>query len=154
MVLMIPGDKNVEAGAMPDEKIIAAMMKYNEDLAKAGVLLALDGLQPSSKGARVKFARGQSTVTDGPFTEAKELIGGYWMWQVKSKAEAIEWALRCPAADGDTLEIRQVFEMSDFGPAVEHQQATLVDEIGKHVDENKKRASVLGRAAPPLARAH
>jgi hypothetical protein len=140
MVFMIPGDKSVEAGAMPDEKIIAAMMKYNEELAKAGVLLALDGLQPTSKGARMKFSGGRRTVTDGPFTEAKELIGGYWMWQVKSKAEAIEWASRCPAADGDTLEIRQVFEMSDFGPAIERQEAALVEEIGKRLDENRKLA--------------
>ena len=89
MVLMIPGDKNVESGAMPDPASIAAMMKYNQELADAGVLLALDGLHPSSKGARVAFAGGKRTVTDGPFTEARELIGGYWLWQVKSKEEAI-----------------------------------------------------------------
>jgi hypothetical protein len=139
MVLMIPGDrKNVEAGVMPDEKLIAAMMKYNEDLAKAGVLLALDGLHPSSKGARIRFSGGKPTATDGPFTEAKELIGGYWLWQVKSKEEAIEWASRCPAADGDVLEIRQVFEPSDFGPEVAHKEAALLDEIGKRLDEKKK----------------
>ena len=138
MVLMIPGDRNVEAGVMPDEKVIAAMMKYNEDLAKAGVLLALDGLHPSAKGARIKFSGGKRTVIDGPFTDAKELIGGYWLWQVKSKEEAIEWASRCPAADGDTLEIRQVFEMSDFGPEVERQEAALADVDRKaNIDENK-----------------
>jgi hypothetical protein len=140
MVLMIPGDKKVEAGVMPDEKLIAAMMKYNEDLAKAGVLLALDGLHPSSKGARIRFSGGKHTVTDGPFTEARELIGGYWLWQVKSKEEAIEWASRCPAADGDMLEIRQVFEPSDFGPEVARQEAALLDEIGKRVDENRESA--------------
>jgi hypothetical protein len=121
MILMIPGDKKVEAGALPDAKLVAAMMKYNEDLTKAGVLLALDGLHPSSKGARIRFSGGKGTVTAGPFTEVKELIGGYWLIQVKSKEEATEWASRCPAADGDMLEVRQVFEMSDFpdfGPEV------------------------------------
>ena len=139
MVLMIPGDKKVEAGALPDEKIIAAMMKYNEELAKAGVLLALDGLHPSSKGARIGFSGGKRTVTDGPFTEAKEVIGGYWLWQVKSKEEAIEWASRCPALDGDVLEIRQVYEMSDFGPEVERQEAALAEQIDQRMDENKRR---------------
>jgi len=139
MVLMIPGDKKVEAGVLPDEKIIAAMMKYNEELAKAGVLLALDGLHPSSKGARIRFSGGKRTVTDGPFTEAKELIGGYWLWQVKSKEEAIEWASRCPALDGDVLEIRQVYEASDFGPEVARQEAALVEQIDQRMDENKRR---------------
>jgi hypothetical protein len=139
MVLMIPGDKKFEQGVPPDEKIIAAMMRYNEELAKAGVLLALDGLHPSSKGARIRFAGGKRTVTDGPFTEAKELIGGYWLWQVKSKEEAIEWASRCPALDGDLLEIRQVYEMSDFGPEVERQEAALVEQIDQRMDENKRR---------------
>jgi hypothetical protein len=139
MVLMIPGDKKVETGVLPDEKIIAAMMKYNEELAKAGVLLALDGLHPSSKGARIRFSGGKRTVTDGPFTEAKEVIGGYWLWQVKSKEEAIEWASRCPALDGDVLEIRQVYEMSDFGPEVERQEAALAEQIDQRMDENKRR---------------
>lgn len=139
MVLMIPGDKQVEAGALPDEKIIAAMMKYNEELAKAGVLLALDGLHPSSKGARIRFSGGKRTVTDGPFTEAREVIGGYWLWQVRSKEDALEWASRCPAADGDVLEIRQVYEMSDFGPAVARDEAALMEEIGKQVDENRQK---------------
>jgi hypothetical protein len=138
MVLMIPNSKKYEAGAMPDPKLIAAMMKYNEDLAKAGVLLALDGLQPSSKGARIRFSGGKGKVSDGPFAEAKELIGGYWLWQVKSKAEAIEWASRCPAEDGDVLEIRQVFEAADFGPEVARKEAALTEQIGKRLDENKK----------------
>ena len=140
MVLMIPGDKNVESGAMPDPASIAAMMKYNQELADAGVLLALDGLHPSSKGARVAFAGGKRTVTDGPFTEARELIGGFWLWQVKSKEEAIAWASRCPAAEGDTLEIRQVFEASDFGPAVAREEAARVEQIGKRVADNNRRA--------------
>src|SRR5438270_11872799 len=97
MVLMIPGNNKYEAGAMPDEKLVAAMMKYNEDLAKAGILLGLDGLQPTSKGARIRFKGGKGLVTDGPFSETKEVVGGYWMWQVNSKQEAIEWASRCPA---------------------------------------------------------
>jgi hypothetical protein len=139
MVMMIPGARErIEAGAMPDAKLIEAMMKYNADLGKAGVLLALDGLQPPSKGARVTFKSGKPTVKDGPFTEAREMIGGYWMWQVKSKEEAIEWAKRCPAEDGDTLELRQVFEMSDFGPGVERQEAGRVVEIAASVQENKK----------------
>jgi hypothetical protein len=134
MILMLPGDrKNIEAGVMPDEKLIAAMMKYNEDLSKAGVLLALDGLHPTSKGARVSFSGTQPTVTDGPFTEARELIGGYWLWQVKSKQEAIEWAKRCPAAPGDVLEIRQVFDAADFGPEIAAKEAVLMDEIGKRL---------------------
>ena len=139
MVLMIPGDKKFEAGVLPDEKIIAAMMKYNEELAKAGVLLALDGLHPSSKGARIRFTGGKRTVTDGPFTEAKELIGGYWLWQGEKKEEAIEWASRCPALDGDVLEIRQVYEAADFGPEVARQEAALVEQIDQRMDENKRR---------------
>jgi hypothetical protein len=115
MMLMIPkGYEKAAAGTMPDPKAVAAMMKYNESLRKAGVLLALDGLHPPSTGARVSFAGGKPTVTDGPFTEAKEVIGGYWMIQVKSKAEAVEWASRCPASDNETIEVRQVQEFSDF----------------------------------------
>ena len=115
MMLMIPqGYENPEPGAMPDPKAVAAMMKYNEALQKAGVLLALDGLHPPSMGSRVSFAGGKPQVTDGPFTETKEVIGGYWMIQAKSKEEAIEWASRCPASDNEIIEIRQVQEMSDF----------------------------------------
>ena len=99
---------------MPDAKAVAAMMKYNESLQKAGVLLALDGLHPPSMGARVSFSGGKPKVTDGPFTEAKEVLGGYWMIQVKSKEEAIEWASRCPASDNEVIEVRQVQEFSDF----------------------------------------
>jgi len=139
MVLMIPGARErMEAGVVPDAKLIEPMMKYNEELSKAGVLLALDGLHPSSKGARLSFHGGKATVRDGPFTEARELIGGYWMWQVKSKEEAVEWAKRCPAEEGDTLELRQVFEMSEFGPEVEHQEAARVETIAKNIDANKK----------------
>ena len=115
MMLMIPkGYETAEPGAMPDAKAVAAMMKYNEALQKAGVLLALDGLHPPAMGARVSFQKGKPVVTDGPFTESKEVLGGYWMIQVNSRAEAIEWASRCPAADNEVIEIRQVMEMSDF----------------------------------------
>jgi hypothetical protein len=113
MMLMFP-NANAEAGALPDPELMAAMMKYNEELTKAGVLLALDGLQPSSKGARVRFVGGKAKVSDGPFTEAKEVIGGYWLIQAKSKEEAVAWASRCPAPDGEMIEVRQVYEMTDF----------------------------------------
>jgi hypothetical protein len=119
MMLMIPkGYEKAAPGTMPDAKTVAAMMKYNEELKKAGVLLALDGLQPPSMGARVSFADGKPRVTDGPFTETKEVVGGYWMIQVKSKEEAIEWASRCPASDSDVSEVRQVHEIADFPPEV------------------------------------
>ncbi len=117
MMFMIPNNKAYEAGGLPSPELIAEMAemgKYNDALSKAGVLLDFDGLQPPSKGARVTFAGGKPNVTDGPFTETKEVIGGYWLIQVKSKEEAIEWATRCPAQDGNTIEIRQVFEASDF----------------------------------------
>src|SRR5438477_5069164 len=115
IMLMIPkGYEKAEPGAMPDAKAVAAMMKYNESLQKAGVLLALDGLHPPSMGARVSFPGGKPKVTDGPFAEAKEVVGGYWMIQVNSKEEAIEWAKRCPGSPNEVIEIRQVQEMSDF----------------------------------------
>jgi hypothetical protein len=115
MMLIIPkGYETAAPGTMPDAKAVATMMKYNESLQKAGVLLALDGLHPPSMGARISFSGGKPRVTDGPFTETKEVIGGYWMIQVKSKEEAIEWASRCPASDNEVIEIRQVQEFSDF----------------------------------------
>lgn len=120
MMIMLPNIQNVEAANWtPDAEAVAAMGKYNEELTKAGVLLALDGLQSPEKGARVSFAGGTASVTDGPFAEAKELIGGYWMIEASSKEEAVQWASRCPGADGDTIEVRQVYEMSDFPPEVQ-----------------------------------
>ncbi len=120
MMLMIPkGYEKAEPGAMPDPKAVAAMMKYAESVQKAGVLLALDGLHPPSMGARVSFSGGKPKVTDGPFTEAKEVLGGYWMIQVKSKEEAVEWAKRCPASDNEVIEVRQVQEFEDFTPEVQ-----------------------------------
>jgi hypothetical protein len=120
MMIMLPNIPNVEeANWTPDAEAVAAMGKYNEELAKAGVLLALDGLQSPAEGARVSFAGGNASVTDGPFAEAKELIGGYWMIEAASKEEAVQWASRCPAADGDTIEVRRVYELADFPPEVQ-----------------------------------
>jgi len=117
MMLVIPkGYEKAAADFVPPADLVAKMNKYNESLAKAGVVLGLDGLHPPAGGARVRFAGGNAKVTDGPFTEAKEVLGGYWMIQVKSKAEAIEWAKRAPMQDGDIIEVRQVWELSDFPP--------------------------------------
>ncbi len=119
MLLMIPkGYEDAKPGTMPDPKAVEAMMAYNEKLQKAGVLLALDGLHPPSMGARVSFKGGLPNVMDGPFPEAKEVVGGYWMIQVKSREEAIEWATRCPGSDNETIELRQVMDFSDFPPDV------------------------------------
>ncbi len=117
-MILVKANKDSEAGVLPDEKILTEMGKFNQQLEKAGVLLAGEGLQASSKGARVKFSGGKQTVTDGPFTETKELVAGFWVWQVKSKEEAIEWVKRAPFGDGAEIEIRQVFEAEDFGPAL------------------------------------
>jgi hypothetical protein len=120
MMLMIPkGYETARPGTVPDAAHVAEMMKYNEALKKAGVLLALDGLHPPASGARVSFKSGKPTVTDGPFAESKEVLGGYWMIQVKSRQEAIDWASRCPALDNEVIEVRQVFEMSEFPPDVQ-----------------------------------
>ena len=116
-MIIIKADKNTEAGVMPDEKLFTEMGKFNEELVNAGIMLAGDGLQPSSKGARVKFSGDKRTVIDGPFPETKELIAGFWIWKVKSKEEAIEWVKRCPNPTGaeSEIEIRQLFDMEDFG---------------------------------------
>jgi len=117
-MILVKADKSSEAGVLPSEKLLTEMGKFNEELVKAGVMLAGEGLHPSSKGARVKFSGDKRTVIDGPFSETKELIAGYWLWQVKSKEEAIEWVKRCPnPTEGESeIEIRQVFEAEDFGP--------------------------------------
>jgi len=117
-MVLVKANKESEAGVLPDQKILAAMGKYNEELVKAGVMLAAEGLQASSKGARVKFDGPKRTVTDGPFAETKELIAGFWLWQVRSKQEAIEWLKRAPFDGGTEVEIRQIFEAEDFGPAL------------------------------------
>ncbi len=128
MMLMIPkGYETAQPGAAPDAKHVAAMMAYNESLQKAGVLLSLDGLHPPSMGARVSFSDGKPTVTDGPFAEAKEVLGGYWIIQVGSKREAIEWASRCPAQDNEVIEIRQVQELADFPEDVQKAAAGFAE---------------------------
>jgi hypothetical protein len=134
-MIMIKADKSTEAGVLPSTELLTAMGKYNEELVKAGVMLAGEGLQPSAKGARVLFSGGTRTVVDGPFAETKELIAGFWIFQVKSKEEAIEWVKRCPnPLEGDAvIEIRQIFEADDFGaeftPELREQEARLAAEI-------------------------
>jgi hypothetical protein len=131
MMLMIPkGYESAAPGTVPDAKAVEAMMKFNKQLQDAGVLLALDGLHPPSMGARVTFSGGKPTVTDGPFTEAKEVLGGYWMIQAASREEAIEWAKRCPGGDNEVIEVRQVQEMSDF-PEDVRQAASGFDALGR-----------------------
>jgi hypothetical protein len=118
MMIMVPKPMD-DANWGPTPEAVAKMTKYNDELTKAGVLLALEGLHPSSKGARVSFGEGKAAVTDGPFTEAKEMVGGFWLIQAKSKEEAVEWATRCPAGDGDMIEVRQVYEMADYSPEIQ-----------------------------------
>jgi hypothetical protein len=128
MMLMIPkGYESAAPDTMPSAEAVAAMMKYNESLKKAGVLLALDGLHPPSTGVRVTFPDGKPHVTDGPFSEVKEVLGGYWMIQVRSREEAIEWAKRCPASPNEIIEIRQVQELADFPPDVRKAAAGLTE---------------------------
>ena len=115
-MVIVKADKGTEAGVLPTQELLTEMGKFNEELARAGVMLAGEGLQPSSKGARVKFSGNQRTVIDGPFAETKELVAGFWLWQVRSKEEAIEWLKRAPFREGE-VEIRQVFEAEDFGEA-------------------------------------
>jgi len=135
MVMMIPDvyKRPVPPDFTPRADDVEKMSKFNEELQKAGVLLALNGLHPPGTGARVSFdSTGKPAVTDGPFAEAKEAVGGYWMLQVKSREEAIEWARRCPAQPGDVLELRKVFEPEDFGPTVAQQEHELMEKIGKN----------------------
>jgi hypothetical protein len=129
MMLMIPkGYETAAPGTVPeDAKAVSAMMKYNESLQKAGVLLAVDGLHPPSMGARITFPGGKAKVTDGPFSEAKEVLGGYWMIQVRSREEAIAWASRCPAGENETIEIRQVMDMADFPENIQQVVAAYPD---------------------------
>jgi hypothetical protein len=134
-MVLLKANKDTEAGTLPDEKLLTAMGNYNEELVKAGVMLEGEGLHPSSKGVRVRFSGAKRTVIDGPFTETKELIAGFWLWQVRSLEEAIEWIKRCPNPTGEEaeIELRQVFEAEDFGPEFtpelrqqeEHQRAEI-----------------------------
>jgi len=139
-MIIVKGDKNSEAGALPDKKILTEMGKFNEQLVKAGVMLAGEGLHPTSKGARVKFSEGKQTVTDGPFTETKELIAGFWLWKVKSKSEAIEWLKRAPFGGGAEIEVRQVFEAEDFG-------AEFTPELREQEERVRAQAEQLSKGA-------
>ncbi|GGY23257.1 hypothetical protein GCM10008098_15860 [Rhodanobacter panaciterrae] len=136
-MVIVKADKDTEAGVMPSEQLLTEMGNYNEELVKAGIMLAGEGLQPSSKGVRVKFSGHQRTVIDGPFTESKELIAGFWLWQVKSKDEAIEWLKRAPFDGGTEIELRQVFEAEDFG-------AELTPELRER--EERLRAQVAAKS--------
>jgi len=138
-MIIVKASPDAEAGVMPSEELLTAMGNYNEELAKAGILLAGEGLHPSSKGARVRFSGDKRTVIDGPFAETKELIAGYWLWQVKSREEAIEWVKRCPNPMPGTeaeIEIRQVFEAEDFGaeftPELREQEERLREQVKRH----------------------
>ena len=134
-MVIVKGGKDCEAGVTPDEKSMAEMGRYNEELTKAGVMLALEGLQPSSKGARVRFSGAQRTVIDGPFLETKELIGGYWLWQVESLQAAIEWLKRAPFKEGTEVEIRQLYQAEDFSEkftqALRRQEAPQRARVGQ-----------------------
>jgi len=143
-MVLVKADKNSEAGVLPDEKLLAEMGKYNEELAKAGVLLAAEGLQPSSRGARVRFSGEKRTVIDGPFAETKELLAGFWMFKVKSKEEAIEWVKRSPNPFPGTeseIEIRQVFEAADFGEAFTPELRKAEERVASQAATNAKRES-------------
>ena len=141
-MVIVKATKDSEAGVLPDQKLLAEMGKYNEELVKAGVMLAGEGLQASSKGARVKFSGSKRTVIDGPFSETKELIAGFWLWQVKSLEEAIEWVKRCPNPmpnQESEIEIRQVFESDDFGAEFTPELREQEERLGKQMAANAKR---------------
>ena len=141
-MVLVKASKDSEAGVMPSEKLLTEMMKFNEELVKAGIMLAGEGLKPTSKAARVRFSGKQRTVIDGPFTETKELVAGYWLWQVKSLDEAIEWVKRCPnpmeAADSE-IEIRPIFEVADFGD-------NLTPELKEKEEQLRQQSAQLGKA--------
>jgi hypothetical protein len=139
-MVIVKANKDSEAGVLPDQKILTEMGKFNEELAKAGVMLAGEGLQASSKGARVRFSGAKRTVVDGPFAETKELVAGFWLWQVKSKAEAIEWLKRAPFQEGE-VEIRQVFENEDFGDALTPELREQEERIRKQESRLQEKAS-------------
>ena len=142
VMVIVKADKNSEAGIMPSREILTAMGKFNEELVKAGVMLAGEGLHPTSKGKRVKFSGGKHTITDGPFTESKELIAGFWLWQVRSMDEAVEWLKRSPFDGGTEIEIRQVFEPEDFG-------AELTPELREQENRLRKQSPRKSKGALP-----
>jgi hypothetical protein len=138
VMVIVKANKDSEAGVLPSQEILAAMGKYNEELVKAGVMLAGEGLQSSSKGKRIKFSGGKHTITDGPFTETKELIAGFWLWQVRSMEEAVEWLKRSPFDGGTEIEIRQVFEAEDFGAELTPELREQEERLRKQVSERKR----------------
>jgi hypothetical protein len=138
VMVIVKADKKSEAGVLPDKKLLTDMGKFNEELTKAGVMLAGEGVQPSSKGARVRFSGGKKTVIDGPFAETKELVAGFWLWQVKSMDEAIEWLKRAPFEDTE-VEIRQVFEAEDFGEEFTPELREQEDRVRAKIAENAKK---------------
>ena len=141
VLVFVKANGDSEAGVMPSTELLAEMGKYNEELVKAGVMLAGEGLHPSSKGKRVRFSGAQRTVIDGPFTETKELIAGYWVWQVRSMDEAVEWLKRAPFDGGAEIEIRPVFEPEDFGDAFTPELREAEGRLGAQIAENKKQQS-------------
>ena len=138
VMVLVPGDKNSEAGVMPSETLLSDMMKFNEELVKAGVMLAGEGLTPTSKGARVRFDGKKRTVIDGPFTESKEIVAGFWIWQVKSLDEAIEWIKRAPFDGGVQIELRPIFESEDFGQEMTPELRAKEDALRAQIESQKK----------------
>jgi hypothetical protein len=141
VMVIVKATKSSEAGALPDEKLLAAMQEYNEELVKAGVMLAGEGLHPSSRGKRVKFSGGKRTVTDGPFAETKELIAGFWLWRVKSMDEAMKWLERCPdpmPGEESVIEVRQVFEAEDFGQEFTPELRQREEELRRTIEARKR----------------
>ena len=138
-MILVPASQESEAGVLPDEKMLTEMNKFNEEMVKAGVMLAGEGLHPTSRGARIKYENGKTTVIDGPFTESKELIAGFWLIQVKSKEEAIEWMKRAPFDGGVELEIRQIFESEDFGANLTPELRAQEERLRAQVEANAKR---------------
>jgi hypothetical protein len=141
VMVIVKATQNSEAGVMPSEQLLADMGKYNEDLVKAGIMLAGDGLHPSAKGKRIRFSGGRRTVVDGPFAETKELIAGYWIWQVRSMDEAVEWARRCPdpmPGEDAELEIRPIFEADDFGEAFTPELRAREEDLRRELERNTK----------------
>ena len=138
-MILVKADKNSEVGVLPDERLLTEMGKYNEELAKAGIMLAGEGLHPTSKGMRVKFSGGKCTVTNGPFPQSGDLIAGFWIWQMKSKDEAIDWVKRAPFGDGAEIEIRQVHEAEDFGEAFTPELREQEERVAAQMAANTKR---------------
>ena len=143
VMVMVKATQNTEAGVLPTEKLVSDMGKFNEELVKAGIMLAGDGLTPSSKGKRILFARGKRTVLDGPFAETKELVAGYWLWEVRSLDEALEWARRCPdptPGEESVLEIRPLYELEDLGPAFTPEHRARDERLRREIEQQKGKA--------------